>query len=180
MAVLTVILGVLVFLGGVACLWVPEATGFLFESIYVYIFLVLFFVSGIVLLIRCIAAKRFGIDFFFAILTLLVGGFVLSLLFGTPYASLITVQIMLWITAIWLIVWGIVSFVNVIRTRKLVGGGMFAFGLIVSILLILFGCYSCFHLQVIAGLLGVLISIAIMFAGIDLIMLGCTREKQKK
>ena len=169
MAVLTVILGVLMFLGGIACLCTPITTTFS----YMYFYMVLLFVTGIILLIRCIATRRFGVDFFFAILTLILGGFIVF----SPYLSFVTETILLYITAVWVIVCGIVSLVNAFRTRRLIGGGWFALELIVSILVILLGCYSFVHLQFFAQLIGVLISVFFMLIGIDMIVLGCTSRR---
>ena len=169
MAVLTVIFGVLMFLGGIACICMPATAA----GGYMYFYMVMLFVTGVMLLIRCIATRRFGIDFFFAILTLIFGGIMVF----NYRASFVAEIVMLRIAAIWLIVCGIVSLVNAIRTRRLVGGGWFALGLILSILEILLGCYSFVHLQFFMELIGVLIGAYFMLLGIDMVVLGCTSRR---
>ena len=55
MSVLTIILGILMIIGGIVCLCTPVATTFGL----MYFYMILFFVSGIILLIRSIAPRRF-------------------------------------------------------------------------------------------------------------------------
>ena len=158
-------------IGGIVCLCTPVATTFGL----MYFYMILFFVTGIILLIRSIAARRFGIEFFFAILTLILGGLIVF----SPYASFVTEAVMIYVSAAWMIVWGIVSLVNVIRTRKLIGGGLFALGLIMSILLILLGIYSIIHPVFFAEFFGVLASISIIFVGLDVLLIGCSTKSTR-
>ena len=172
MSVLTIILGILMIIGGIVCLCTPVATTFGL----MYFYMILFFVSGIILLIRSIATRRFGLEFFFAIISIILGGFMVF----SPYVSFITETILIYISAVWLIVWGIVSLVDVIRTRRLVGGGLFALGLIMSILMILMGIYSFIHPVFFAEFFGVLASISFIFVGMDILLLGCYSTRRTR
>ena len=171
MAVLTIILGILMIIGGIVCLCTPVAT----TLGLMYFYMILFFVSGIILLIRSIAAKRFGIEFFLAILTIILGGFMVF----DSQAEIVATGTLIIISAIWMVVWGIVSLVNVIRTRKIVGGGLFALGLIMSILMILFGIYSFIHPFLMMEFFGVIASMSIIFAGMDLLLIGCSSTSNR-
>lgn len=169
MSVLTIILGVLLMIGGIVCLCTPAATTFGI----MYFYMILLFVTGIAILIRCIATRNFGIDFFFSILTLILGVFVLF----SSNMSFATAQVLLYIIAAWLIVRGVVGMIASFRTRRIVGGGLFALGLITSVLLIIAGVYSFIHPLYFAEFLGILASIYFIIEGIDLIVLGCSTAR---
>ena len=128
MSVLFIILGILMIIGGAICLLTPIATTFGL----MYFFMILLFVTGIVFLIKCIVNKRYGIDLFFAIISIIAGAFMVF----SPQLSFVTETFILYITAGWLIVRGIVGIINAFHARKVIGGGMFALSLIVSILVI--------------------------------------------
>lgn len=172
MSVLTIILGILMVIGGFVCLLTPLATTF--GVIYFYIILI--FVTGIVFLVKCIAYKRFGIDLIFAILSLIAGGFIVF----SPNATFLTEAILLYIMASWLIVRGVVGIVNAFKAKAIIGGGLFAAALIISILVILAGIYSFVHPLVFAGFLGILASCYFIVEGIDLISAGCIGRQIEK
>ena len=165
MSVLMIILGILMVIGGIACLVTPIATTFG----VMYFYMILMFVIGVVLLIKSIAYKRFGIDFFFGILSLIAGAFIVF----SPSTAFVTEAILLYIMASWLVIRGIVGIVNAFSARKAIGGGLFALALIVSILVIISGIYSFIHPLVFAGFLGILASCYFIVEGIDLIVAGC-------
>lgn len=165
MSIFMIILGIIMVFGGVACMVTPIATTFG----VMYFYMILLFVIGIALIIKSISYRRFGFDFFFGILTLIVGAFIVF----SPYATFVTEALLLYIMAGWLVVRGIVGIVDAIATRKLVSGGVFAFALIVSILVVCAGVYSFIHPLVIAGFLGILASCFFIVEGIDLITVGC-------
>lgn len=171
MSVLIIILGVLMAIFGFICLFTPAVTTFGVLNFY----LILLFVSGIIMLIRCIATKRFGVDFVFSILTLILCGFVVF----SPQLSFVTELILLYVVAGWIVVRGCVGLFDAIRLRRVLGGGMFAFSLIVSILVILFGIYSFIHPLMFAGFLGILVSCFFIVEGIDLIVAGAITTKLK-
>ena len=172
MSVLTIILGILMIIGGAVLMATPLVTTFGL----MYFYMILMFVTGIIFLIKCIAYKRYGIDLFFAIITIIAGCFMLF----TPNLSFATEVLILYITAGWLVVRGIVGVINAFSARKVIGGGMFALSLIASILVIISGVYSFIHPLVFAGFLGILACCYFIVEGIDLIFLGCIGKELEK
>ena len=172
MSVLTIILGIFMILGGAVCLATPIYTTFGIMNFY----MILLFVTGIVFLIKCIVYKRYGIDLFFAIISIIAGGFMIF----SPQLGFATETILLYIMAGWLVFRGIVGVVNSIMARRLIGGGMFALSLIASILVIVAGIYSFVHPLVFAGFLGVLACCYFIVEGIDMIFLGCIGKEIEK
>ena len=69
MTVLFIILGVLLVVGGFSCIFTPLLT-FMNTGYYVVI---LMFVFGIIGIIKAIVEKRFGVNFVFDILSVLLG-----------------------------------------------------------------------------------------------------------
>lgn len=165
MSIFMIILGIIMVLGGTACMVTPIAATFG----VMYFFMILLFVIGIALIIKSIAYKRFGVDFFFGILTVILGAFIVF----SPNVTFVTETLLLYIMAGWLVVRGIIGIVDSIMTRKLVSGGVFAFSLIVSILVVCAGVYSFIHPMVLAVSLGILASCFFIVEGIDMITVGC-------
>ena len=172
MSVLTIILGILMVIGGVVCLVTPIATTFGI----MYFFMTLLFVTGVVFLIECIVYKRFGIDLFFAIVSILVGGFMVF----SPQFSFATETFILYIMAGWLILRGIIGIINAFKARKVVGGGIFVLSLIFAILVLGSGIYSFIHPLVFAGFLGILACCYFIVEGFDMIFFGCIGKEIEK
>ena len=164
MSVFMIIFGVLMVIGGIVCLLTPVATTFSL----MYFFMTLMFVTGIVLLIQSIVYRRV-MDLIIAILALLAGAFIVF----SPNLAFVTETILLYVVACWLIIRGIFGIVNACRAKKNIGGGMFAFALIVSLLTICAGIYSFIHPIIFAGFLGILASCYFIVEGIDMIIAGC-------
>ena len=164
MSVFMVIIGILMVLGGIACVATPVATTFSL----MYFFMILLFVTGITFLIDSI---RFRVvpGIVLGILSLIAGGFIVF----SPSMSFMTETIMLYIMAGWFVVRGIFGLVNVIRMKKFIGVGLFVLGLIVSILVICAGIYSFINPAVFAGAIGIMASVYFIVEGIDLIVAGC-------
>ena len=152
-------------IAGVACLVTPIATTFG----VMYFFMILLFVTGLMLIIKCIAYRRFGLDFVFGILTLIIGGFIVF----SPNLAFATETLLLYIMAGWLIVRGIIGIINAFSAKRLIGGGTFALALIVSIVVIIAGVYSFVNPMALALSLGVLASCYFIVEGIDMIIVGC-------
>ena len=171
MTVFSIILGVLLIIAGIVCLATPLGTAFAL----MYLFIILLFVMGIVSFVRCIANKEFGIDFVFAIITILLGLLILL----SPYATFITEGVMIYLMAGWLVVRGIVGIVLAAKAKPLTGGGLFAVALIVNIIMILAGIFSFVHPLFITVAFGILASCYFIVAGIDLIAEGVALKSQK-
>lgn len=168
MTVLSVVFGILLAACGVACMVTPIATTFSL----MYFFIVLLFVIGIVMLIRCIAYRVFGIEFMFSIITIIIGILVLF----SPNASFVTdfELFLLYIMAAWLIIRGVVGIITAAQARALTGSGMFALAIIISIITLIVGIYSFIHPIVFSGFLGILAGVYFIVEGIDLIVFSVT------
>lgn len=166
MTVLMVIFGVLMILGGIACLATPVAT----TLGIMYVFMIFLFVIGIMFLIESIMYRRWA-DLVIAILALLAGGFIVF----SPSLAFVTETILLYIVACWLVIRGIIGIVNVIKAKKAgaIGGGFLALAIIVCVLDIIIGIYSFIHPLLFAGVLGIMAAVFFIMEGIDLIVLGC-------
>lgn len=164
MTALLVILGILLVAGGFSCMFTPLLT-FMNIGYFVVILMVVFGVVGI---IKAIAEKRFGINFVFSILSIILG--VVMLLF--PGSLLFAEGTMLVLTAIWFIVMGIVSIVNAITLTKATGSSIWILQLIFGILAILVGGYAFFQPMFMAISLGVLIGIFFIETGFTLMFSG--------
>ena len=171
MTALMIIFGIFMVIGGIVCLLTPLATTFSL----MYFYMILLFMTGIVFMIQSIVYRRV-MDFIIALLALLAGGFIVF----SPNMSFVTEVILLYIVACWFVIRGIVGVVNACRAKKMIGGGLFALALIVSLLVIGAGVYSFIHPMVFAGFLGILASCYFIVEGVDLIIAGCICADLKK
>ena len=165
MTVLSIIVGVLLIIAGISLLATPLIT-FLGTGYFV---IILFFVIGVFGVIRAIADKRYGIEFVFALLSLILGivGFVV------PGAALMNNFVMLYLAAGWFFVRGILSIVGAIQSRSAgAESGVVALGIILGVLELIVGVYSIIHPTVLAVAIGLLIGIYFIEAGINMILLG--------
>lgn len=161
MTVLFTILGVLLVMGGFSCIFTPLLT-FMSTGYYVVIMI---FIFGIVGLIKAIADKRFGVNFVFSILSLLLGGIMLVF----PGSLLLAEGVMLIMTAVWLVLMGINTIITAVSLKKAIGSTMWILQLILGILAVLTGGYSFFHPMLMAVSLGVLIGIFFIETGFTMI-----------
>lgn len=169
MTVLSVIFGILLAICGVICMVTPVATTFSL----MYIYLVLLLSIGIIMLIKCIGYKMYGIEFIFSILSIIAGIFV----FFSPNATFITEMILLYIMAGWLIFRGVVGLVTAAQAKSLTGNAVFTLAIIISVITILVGIYSFIHPLVFSGFLGVLAGVYFIVEGMDLIVFSFTSNE---
>lgn len=168
MTVLFIILGILLIAGGFSCIFTPLLT-FMHTGYYVVILITVF---GIIGIIKAIAEKRFGVNFVFSILSVLLG--VVMILF--PDSLLFVEGVMLIMTAIWFVLMGIVTIFNAVSVTKALGSKIWILQLIFGILDVLIGCYSFFHPTLMAVSLGVLIGIFFIETGFTLMFSGIAAE----
>ena len=164
MTVLFIILGILLVVGGFSCIFTPLLT-FMSTGYFVVILMFVFSVFGI---IKAIAEKRFGVNFVFSILSVLLGIVMLAF----PGSLLLAEGVMLIMTAIWFVMMGIVTIINSVSVKKATGSGIWFLLLIFGILDILIGCYSFFQPVAMAISLGVLIGIYFIETGFTLMFSG--------
>lgn len=172
MTALMIIFGILMIIGGIACVATPLATTFGI----MYVFMIFLFVSGIVFLIRSIRFRRVG-DIVIAILALIAGGIIVF----SPNMAFMTEVILLYIVAGWFVIRGIIGIANAISAKKVgaIGGGLLALAIIVCVIDILLGIYSFVHPMVFGSVLGILAAIFFIVEGIDMIVLGCVGSDLK-
>lgn len=162
MAVLTIILGVLLMVGGVACIFTPFAT-FLAAG---YIIGIMLFIFGIFALIRSIQTKAGALAYVTSILALVVG----FLAVFRPGGTLVIDFLILIFVAIWFLFQGVSSLVMSIKLRhekKNWGLGVAAgiFGIAAGIICLIFPNAEMFAV-------GILIGIFLLEAGLSLITYG--------
>ena len=165
MTVLSIILGVLLVMGGFSLLFTPLAT-FMGMGYFV---IILFFVHGIFGIIKAISSGRYGMEFFFSIASLLLG----ILGFVVPGAAVMNNFMILYFAAAWFILRGIMSIVLSASIPKVEGTtGAKVFGVILGVLEVILGIYSFVHPLVLAITIGYLIGFYFIESGVNMIVLG--------
>lgn len=149
---------------GFSCMFTPLYTFLRME----YFIVILMLVFGIVGIIKSIAGKRFGVSFVFDILSVILG--IVLLVF--PGTLLFAESVSLIITAIWIMMMGIVTIFDSIKYTKPLGGGMWILQLIFGILAILIGAYSFFNPLLLAISFGIMIGIFFIETGFTLMFSG--------
>ena len=135
-----------------------------------YFIIILFFLWGIYGLVRGIREKRYGVEFFFAILSLILG--IVGLV--VPNAAAMTNDyILLYLAAGWFIVHGILSIVTAIQSKKEdADTSTVVLCVVLGVLELIIGIYSFVHPAMMAVALGILIGIYFIEAGINVIVIG--------
>lgn len=164
MTVFFIIFGILLVAGGFSCIFTPLLT-FMNTGYFVVILIAAF---GIVGIIKAIAEKKFGVNFIFSILSVLLG--IAMMVF--PESLLFAEGMMLILTAIWFVLMGIVTIFNAVTVTKSFGSKVWILQLIFGILSVLIGCYSFFQPILMAVSLGVLIGIFFIETGFTLMFSG--------
>ncbi|WP_405318450.1 HdeD family acid-resistance protein [Ruminococcus sp.] len=149
MRVLSVIIGILMLICGVSCMCTPLVT-FMDAGYFIVILVAVYGVIGIV---RAIAEKHFGAGFVFSILSVIFGVTVLFF----PRLMLLADGIMIYMTAAWFVLQGIISVISAIQIKKATGSKLWILQLIFGILGVILGCYSFFHPALVAVSIGFLI-----------------------
>lgn len=164
MTVLFIILGILMVMGGFSCIFTPLLT--FMQTGYFVVILILAF--GIIGIIRAIVEKRFGVNFVFSILSVILGIVMLAF----PGSLLLAEGVMLIMTAIWFVLMGIVTIINAVTVTKKTGSKIWILQLIFGILALLVGIYSFFQPMLMALSLGTLVGIFFIETGFTLMFSG--------
>lgn len=167
MKVFTIILGVLMSICGLSCIFTPVMT-FLEAG---YFLAVLLLVYGIGIVVRCVKAKRYGVPLVFAILTVILGCVILFV----PGMRLTTDGMVIYFMAAWFIVQGILGIVNAVKQKSAGTGKGWILTLILGILGTLLGLYSAMHPLLLAFTFGILIGMYFIESGITLIVGSCQK-----
>lgn len=163
--VLYTVMGVLTIIGGISMLATPLLT-FLTTG---YTIVILFFLIGVLGIIRAITEKRYEKEFFFALLSLVMGIIGLTV----PGVAAMNNSVLLFMAAAWFFIHGILSIVRGIESKKAgAETGVMVIGIVLGVLEILLGVYSVAHPSVLAISVGILISLYFIETGINLIFIG--------
>ncbi len=171
MKVLTIIMGVLVTIGGFFCMFTPGAT-FLTLGWLVGILVT---VAGINIIAAYVAARKAGAssawDLVSGILTTVVG---LMLIFNN-FMQLFTDVMIIYFFAGMLIVTGIFRVVAALKLKKAAQSWVFI--LVIGIITVLLGCYSFIHPVFTAVTIGFLMGFWVIQSGINLIIVATAMDK---
>ena len=162
MTVFSIIIGILMIICGVSCMFTPLIT-FLDAGYFIVILVAVYGVTGIV---KGIAEKKFGLGFVFSILSVIFGVAVLFF----PKLMLLTDGVLIYMTAAWFVLMGFVAVFSALGVRKVTGSKLWILQLIFGIIGILLGCYSFFHPAVVAISIGFLIGFYFVEAGITMLV----------
>ena len=156
-----VIMGVLMILGGISMLATP-LINFMGAGYYI---IILFFIWGIFGIARGISEKKYDKNYFFAILSLILGVVGLAI----PGAAVMNNFIILYIAATWFFIHGIMSIIDAIACDD---GVLKILGIVLGVLEIIMGIYSIAHPAVLALGLGLLIAFYFIESGVNVIIIG--------
>ena len=166
MMILSIILGIMMIIAGSCCFFTPLST-FLSTG---YFMSVMFLFYGIAGLVRSFKKKADVLEVVVSVLAIVVGLISLFL----PGTTLVFDAIMIYMTAAWFLVMGIVSIVVAFKVRKI--EKYWFVGLISGILGVIVGIYSFLHPQMLALSSGMLIGFYFIETGINLIAMSIVMD----
>lgn len=164
MQIFMIVLGVLLVICGISCMFTPLIT--VMELGYFLALLLL--VYGIAHIARSVSSKEYGMDFVFSILSVILG--ILIIVF--PGLKRMTNGMLLYIMAAWFIIQGVISIYNAVKTKKTCNGSKWIWGMCIGILGIIVGVYSAFHPVVLALTVGMMVGCYFIVSGINTIMMS--------
>ena len=160
-----VIMGVLMILGGISLLATPLIT-FMGAG---YFIIILFFIWGIFGVVRGISEKNYDKQFFFAILSLILG--IIGLV--VPGAAVMNNFVILYIAAGWFLLHGVLSIIDAIAAKQEgESTGMMILGIALGVLELILAAYSIAHPAILAVGLGLLIGFYFIESGVNAIIVG--------
>ena len=146
---------------GVSCMFTPLTT-FMDTGYFIVIVVAVYGVIGIV---QGIMNKKFGAGFVFSILSVIFGATVMFF----PKLMLLADGILIYLTAAWFVLQGIVSVIAAVQFKKAGVSKLWILQLIFGIIGILLGTYSFFHPALVAVSLGFLIGFYFVETGFAMI-----------
>ena len=171
MKVVTIILGVLLLIGGIYCAFAPVAT----YSALGWVIGISMLVEGVASIIAWNDFRKLGIangwSLAASILSIVLGVFILG-----SYALQFAIDMFIaYFIAIWLVVAGIARIVSAFGMRKSqhrTGGGGWIAQIVLGVLIAILGILCIFNpLSIVAGV-GLMLGLSIVLVGIGLIMVG--------
>lgn len=169
MMILSIILGILMIIGGACCLFTPLTT-YLSTGYFMCAMLLFYGIAGLVYYFK---KKGNVLEVVVSVLAIIVG--LISLFI--PGTTLVFDTVMLYMTAAWFVVQGIVSIVLAFKIKN--QDNIWIVALIAGILSVILGVYSFLHPQVLAMSSGMLIGFYFIEAGISTIVMGAVMDKEE-
>ena len=169
MTVVSIILGILMILCGVSCMFTPLLT---FMDMG-YFIVILVAVYGVIGIIKAISEKRFGVGFVFSILSVVFG---VSVMFF-PRLMLLADGALIYMAATWFVLQGLVTIFTAVTITKAIGSKLWILQLIIGIIGLLLGCYSFFHPALVAISLGLLISLYFIETGFTMLFSAAKKSE---
>lgn len=164
MKVFTIVLGVLIAICGLSCMFTPLIT-FLEAG---YFLVILLFVYGTVGIIRSVSNKTYGLDFVFDILSIILGIVILVV----PGLKLMTDGMLIYLMAFWFMLQGVINIFQSFRQKKMTKGLGWVWTLTLGILGLLVGIYSVVHPMLLALTFGILVGVYFIESGISMIVMA--------
>lgn len=164
MKVFAIIVGILLTICGVSCIFTPFVT-FLQAGYFLVILLLTYGIMGI---IKAVKLKNYNSEFVFSILSIILG---LIIMF-VPGLKLMTDGVLAYLMAIWFLLQGALSIFMAFRKKKAESGKVWIWTLVVGILGVLVGLYSFAHPMVMAFTFGILIGIYFIECGISMVVMS--------
>ena len=165
MTILFVAMGVVTILGGFFMISTPLIT---FLGIG-YGIIILFFLNGVLGIIRAVGEKRYDKDFFFAILSVILG------IIGakTPGVADMNSFLLIYLAAAWFFIHAVLTIITTLKKRK-EGAGFIAtvIGIVLGVVELILGCYTVTHPSIPAAGMGILIGIYFIESGAGMIFIG--------
>ena len=162
MGVLSTILGVILIVGGVACMFTPFAT-FLSAG---FMIAIMMFVYGIFGVVRFFQKESGVLELIASILAIIVG--VVAII--RPGKTLVIDDLLLIMVSVWLLVKGVINIIVSIQSRDQIKG--WGWGIAAGVLSIIAGILSFAHPMITALTVGILMGLFFVESGIDMIVFG--------
>lgn len=168
MTVLSIIIGILMIICGISCMFTPLVT-FMDAGYFIVIMVAVYGVIGI---FKSISEKRFGVGFVFSVISVIFG---IAVLFF-PKLMLLADGVLIYMAAAWFVLQGIVAVITASTLTRATGSKLWIVQLIFGIIGILLGCYSFFHPALVAVSLGFLIGFYFTETGITMLLAAGKKE----
>ena len=162
MSILSIILGVLLIVGGVCCMFTPFAT-FLSAG---FMIAIMMFIYGIYGVVRFFQKECGVLELIASILAIIVG--VIAVV--RPGSTLILDNFVLNMVSAWLLVKGVINIIVSIQGRNEIKG--WGWGIVAGVLSIIAGVLAFIHPVVTALTVGILMGLYFVESGIDMIVFG--------
>lgn len=161
MKVLSYILGAILTIGGISCLFSPESTFFATG----YMMAILLLVFGIFGIVGVILKRRMPISLLASIPATIIG--IIAII--RPGTTLVFDAFMIYMFAAWFIIQGITTIIIAVQLRRQIRG--WGFTLAIGIISTILGIYAFIYPAISVVAIGIQIGIFLIETGIDIIAL---------